>query len=376
MGTERLSRRQRRALGSIGLAIVVIAVAAFAFLHSTVRSTTKSPLQSINPRLVTSNPVRYDFVTPTLGWAVEYGVTPATTTGQFRVFKTTDGAQHWEAQLTGQGSGPGFISIEVQFLDRMHGFMTVGVPSYGEQFYRTNDGGAHWQPVALPAPLIVVVTFSDANHGWALAQPSSGSASTTGQLFKLYATRDRGLTWQALPDPPADAYYLAYRGPTEAWMGSLGPSLPHVYTSTDGGHSWQRHDLNPPPGRTWNTSGSGSSVQLLPVAGAVASTEGTDLFTSFDAGTTWRYVPAPPGQVAYQDAFHWWAINSPALYKSSDAGQTWTQVTDALPHWEFVPHVIDSKHAWAELTVVGGYALALTDDGGLHWTQASVPPTG
>ena len=70
---------------------------------------------------------------------------------------------------------------------------------------------------------------------------------------------------------------------------------------------------------------------------------------------------------------HWWSIKGTALFKSSDAGQSWVMVTNALPDLQYIPHVLDSKHAWALTIVVGGYGLALTSDGGLHWTQANVP---
>lgn len=38
-----------------------------------------------------------------------------------------------------------------------------------------------------------------------------------------------------------------------------------------------------------------------------------------------------------------------------------------------VPGVLDSRHAWASIFVMGGYGLVLTNDGGLHWALASVP---
>jgi photosystem II stability/assembly factor-like uncharacterized protein len=79
------------------------------------------------------------------------------------------------------------------------------------------------------------------------------------------------------------------------------------------------------------------------------------------------------GNVAYQDGVHWWVIDGTVLLKSSDAGQTWTQVTDTLPDWHYLPHVLDSKHAWADLATAVGGGLALTNDGGLHWTRATVP---
>lgn len=373
--SERYSRRRRRALGLSALAVVLMAAAGFAYLRSS--NITTTPQSSGVPFTPPStlNPVSYDFMTPSIGWAVVNVLVPSSAAGEYRVFRTVDGAKHWQRQFTGQGSSEGFGSIRVQFFVRMRGYMAIGVPSIGEQVYRTGDGGDSWQVVQLPSALCVVVTFSDADHGWALAQANP----ERGQLFKLYVTSDGGGTWQRLPDPPPDAYYLALRGAKEFWMGSLGPGPPHVYASTDGGSSWQRHDLPAPPGQMWGTGGNGTSVQLLPQMGVVANTwngptggEG-DAFASIDLGSTWRYVPLPTGQVAYQDASHWWLIRGSVLFKSSDAGQTWTPVTDSLPNWQFVPHVIDQQHAWAELTVVGGYGLAFSSDGGLHWKRANVP---
>ena len=107
----------------------------------------------------------------------------------------------------GPSSGPGFASITVSFFDKAHRYLAVDLAFSGEQVYRTNDGGDEWIPVQLPAPQSVVVTFSDASYGWALAQANPQSS----QLFRLYVTGDGGLTWRPLPDPPADAYYLAFR---------------------------------------------------------------------------------------------------------------------------------------------------------------------
>ncbi len=355
-------------MGLGALALIGIAAAGFAYLraNATLPSEQTNGVPSTNPLQVTTNQtIRYDFVTPSEGWAAENELGPSDGAGQFRVFRTVDAARHWTLQLVGPSSYPGFTQLSVQFFDQKQGFMEVGLPV---ELYRTDDGGAHWQTVALPTTPMDVITFSDLNHGWSLTAPNG-----------LYATVDGGNTWQKLPDPPADAYYLAFRRPTEAWMGSLGPGPPHVYASTDMGLTWQRHDLPPPPGRIWDTSGSGTTVQLLPEIGAVASTESgitgsseIDLFTSFDAGSTWRFVPPSPGYISYQDAFHWWAIQGRVLSKSSDAGQTWGQISDALPDWQILPDILDSKHAWSAI-VVGGFGLALTSDGGLHWSRANVP---
>jgi photosystem II stability/assembly factor-like uncharacterized protein len=103
--------------------------------------------------------------------------------------------------------------------------------------------------------------------------------------------------------------------------------------------------------------------------------------TSLDRGASWREVRLPAGSLGYEDSFHWWAMGGTGLFKSADAGQTWSQVSDTLPDWLYRPqlYIIDSKHAWASMSVptslspLGGNSLAFTDDGGLHWTRTQVP---
>jgi photosystem II stability/assembly factor-like uncharacterized protein len=102
-------------------------------------------------------------------------------------------------------------------------------------------------------------------------------------------------------------------------------------------------------------------------------------FTSFDGGATWRRASPPPfprgvpRRVAYQDDFNWWYIDVMTLYRSSDAGQTWTRAAENLPDWEIEPRAVDKKHAWAQLVSFGGYGLATTVDAGAHWTRVTVP---
>lgn len=387
----------------------MIAAAGFAYLRPTLTPKQATRPSSVDPQLVASNPVNYDFVSPSMGWASLIFVGPASEAGQFRIFRTVDGAKHWQQQIAGQSStrlNPGSSGpITVQLFGKTRGFMAFGQPV--EQFYRTADGGAHWDPVSLPpSARIDNVAFSDASYGWLLAAPPAGAAETPSfvvspstQALRLYATRDGGNSWERLADPPVDAAGLSFRRPTEAWMGGFGPGPPHVYTSSDAGQSWQRHELPAPAGGAWTVDRYfptfPTGIQLLPNVGAVATVEAITclaastspgpttcvnatsdifVFASVDGGITWKRLPLPPGNVAYQDSVHWWATNVDALVKSADAGQSWKQVATIPAGWQFLaPGILDSKHAWASLFLVGGYGLALTSDGGLHWTLAKVP---
>ena len=374
---EQPSQRHRRAAALIAIAIIVIASASAAYLRSTAP---KPPAparvvpSTISPLFSTADPVNFDFATMSSGWAV-LSLAPSGG-GPFEVFHTIDGAQHWHLQVQGQGTFSGTIPLAVRLLDDTHGFMVVGGP--GKLLYRTTDGGATWDPVGLPpSPRIDSIGFSDPTHGLLL----TGPISTRPQPLNLYATVDAGNSWQLLPDPPADAYNLSVRGPTEAWLGSLGPGTPHLYASSDGGRNWRRYELPAPSTGSWDTTANLFQIvgEVLPDAGVVVSVlcectqSGPFYFTSFDGGLSWSNVLVPKGSIAYQDAVDWWAINRMILFKSRDAGRTWAQASNRLPDWQYVPEVLDSMHAWALLILPTGFGLGVTNDGGLHWTLAPVP---
>ena len=102
--------------------------------------------------------------------------------------------------------------------------------------------------------------------------------------------------------------------------------------------------------------------------------------TSFDAGTSWTYTNLPPGTHAgtgpsygHQDSVHWWAVEGNALYKSSDAGQSWTRFADVIPSDLNFLRVFDAQTAWARLSPALASGLTFTSDGGLHWTVANPP---
>ena len=397
MVPEPLLQRRRRPVALMALAAVLIVAAGAVYLRpATANHPRTMPSSTVDPSLVTTNPVTYSFVTPSIGWA-SLRVVGSSGPSEFEIFRTIDGARHWQMQLSGQSNyGPGFEPLAVQFFGKAIGFMTVGEPI--ERLYHSGDGGDHWDPLVLPALQVDALKFSDATHGWGVGY--SGTRLPPGQA-QIYATSDAGQNWKPLPDPPADGGIVSFRSPLEAWMGSVDPLLPHVYTSSDGGQSWRRHDLPHAVGSHPDDRYFETAIELLPGSGAIATAEAfrcmvagpiggpkpaptplcgnttseAFLFASLD-GTSWRQLPSPPGFIVYQDSVHWWALSANAVFKSSDAGRSWRQVAVIPANLQFSSiSILDSKHAWASLFVMGGYGLALTNDGGLHWTLARVPAT-
>lgn len=356
------------------MAAISIAGASAAFLYSAQSPKPESAAASGNPLLVTRDFVTYSFTSPTEGWAVDMASGTAFTASRLAIFRTVDRGTRWDKQLSLGDEFFGYGALPLQAVDPAHSFMLLRGPTT-ELLFRTADRGAHWSHVTVPTPNVVEVDFVDKDYGWLLTSAND-----------LYVTHDAGSSWQALPAPPQDASQLRLRHSTEAWMPGFDPGPPHVYESGDVGQSWQRRDLPSPPDGSWNpNSYFQTSVELLPHAGVVAyvllQSGQRFTFTSFDGGAGWRYVRPPPGTVAFQDSSEWWAMGDTSLFKSSDAGQTWTEVTTALPDWMYRPnlYIVDPKHAWvsvsipASLSSPGGNGLAFTDDGGLHWTRAQVP---
>jgi hypothetical protein len=387
---EELGRHGRRALPLIAGALAAMVVASLIYLHPAFPSLPKGPVvpPSPSPSLVpTQYSALYDFVTANTGWALVVG--PDSGPSPSYVFRTTDGAKHWNMQLTAYSALPGIARI--QFFDSKRGVVAIGSPG---QLFRTSDAGAHWDSVSLPPYNADEITFSDPSHGWLLT-----SVPDPASTRHFFATIDGGGTWTELVWPKGTAWAanggiggLQFRRPGEGWLGS-GASEPAVYSTVDGGATWQPHAVpriaqanpDPPSGPAFAFY---TYVRLLPGFGVIANVDYSEggaykslAYTSFDGGTTWRSVAAPPDSTAwdfvFQDSSQWWAAPPGTLWKSSDAGQSWKRVSQQSDEWKYQPHIIDSKHAWAELFSSrnrgSGTGLATTSDGGLHWKQVDAP---
>ncbi len=179
------------------------------------------------------------------------------------------------------------------FLGQRRGWMMTGsfVPRPGGSrplLLRTDDGGATWSQVEIPASpeksfLLGTPVFPDRSaHGYLALGGSSG--------LQVYETRDGGATW-ADPYPAGVPWFSAA---PDRWVYSDGRNL---MTSRDWGRSWSTTPARLP--------GSGLALGFVEAAGpalwaydngtgpGMSTGAETALMRSLDGGATWNRMSWP-----------------------------------------------------------------------------------
>lgn len=279
------------------------------------------------------------FLTTSLAWVV--GAPPA---GPLTVFKTTDGGQTWQPGGSLQNATPN----QMIFITPQEGWILadLGVPPtyYAATIFRTTDGGNTWvkmssadgtaQNSAIPYGAKSGLGFLNTSTGWL-----TGSAAPEENVFWFYVTHDGGATWQQqlLPTPPGVNNAQFYLSP------------PSFFNGHDG---------------------------ILPVmiAAPETNTLSLDIYVTHTGGTTWQNTtPVQANSPNFIDGAHGWVTNGRTIFVTSDSGQHWTPLptNSALCEVESLDFV-SSTVGWAINAPPSALALPTllkTTDGGQTWTE-------
>ncbi len=259
-------------------------------------------------------------------------------------------------------------------------------------------------------PALAAQTVTDAASGTrALLQAVSPVNDTvvwiSGHRGTVLRTTDGGASWQARPVPGADS--LEFRdvqaaSADVAWVMSAGPGpLSRIYHTRDGGLTWVRQFLNTDPDAFYDCMT--FFDRDTGVAFSDASNGRTNILRTIDGGQNWVLLPASavPAPLEGEGAFAasggcvssvgshdaWIALGGPGarLFRSHDAGATWTATATPLVHAQSAGNTaVQFTSAMAGIVVggdVGNYArdssaaaVAISTDGGVSWELRPRPP--
>jgi photosystem II stability/assembly factor-like uncharacterized protein len=162
-----------------------------------------------------------DFNNYPIGWIVAGDVfNPG------KLFKTTNGGTTWNT-VTTISLTPG--GHEIQFTSNDIGWIMSGNSSVGglQRLYRTTNRGDNWDILLTnnSDTTFMSVYFINDSIGWISTFPS----------YTIFRTSDTGITWDRL-QTPAFFNSIYFYDSLKGWGGA---SSGEVYSTTDGGMSWE-----------------------------------------------------------------------------------------------------------------------------------------
>jgi photosystem II stability/assembly factor-like uncharacterized protein len=301
-------------------------------------------------------------LSPDVGWALRSTDNPGVLDrAVLAPARTSDGGRTWSDVTPPTARrllSPTQSSGTLFALDAEHAWFVVSL-SRGRRsravVFATTDGGHTWTRTAAFDSLgsSEWITFVDPRHGWLMSDLGAAMGS---HAVALYATGDGGRDWslvartRSLVAPGSgigglpvfcDKSAIRFATPTVGWMtGGCTAGGPYVESTRDGGRTWTAPSLPIPKSACASDGCQASKPQFFGATGflVVSGASHPFLLVTRDRGASWSRaaLPATTGtfpQIQFVDARHGFLVPAGAqgsragrLYRTSDAGRTWTAV--------------------------------------------------
>jgi photosystem II stability/assembly factor-like uncharacterized protein len=318
------------------------------------------------------------------------------------VFKSTNGGMTWVPTFDKQSvSSIGAIAVA----DADHNVLYVGTGeaclrgniSYGDGVYKSTDGGQTWKNIGLKDSRHIGALIIDPRNPDIALVAALGHAWGPNEERGVFRTADGGKTWQKVlykdentgaidvvfdPKNSSIVYAAMYQVRRQPWTFTSGGPGSGLYKSSDGGLTWKHlegHGL--PEGELGRIGISVSGANSNRVYALIEAKKG-GLYRSDDAGNTWtlvnddeRYrqrawyfthVFADPQQ---QDTVY--VLNTGA-FRSNDGGKTFDLLP--APHGDHHGLWIDPTNPKRIMNSNDG-GVTISTDGGKTWTEQNNQPT-
>lgn len=313
-------------------------------------------------------PQSASFVTPSLGWAWGPARWPTAAKRVAGVLaRTIDDGLRWTVVRTPPLAYGQSGIMGTRFLSRVRGYL------FGSELFATTDEGTSWHRVSVPGRVLDLESGGGAPYALALDCGRCARA----HLYRIGRALTRigppvTRTWWSLRAEGASVYLLT---PSRLSLGS------DLWASHDRGRSWQA--LAAPCQwsgalATWSPSGLALACGSQPAAGNQAKA----FYTSTNGGRSWRLVgklPFGAGYVASLAAADpdTWALGEARgqIELSTDGGRRWRPsrfkgAAAGVEGWGSISFS-DHLHGVAVPWTLNGDVLAFTSDGGRSWRKVS-----
>ncbi len=330
------------------------------------------------------------------------------------VWETQDAGRTWQPIFDGQPiASIGALAIapsnpKVLYVGTGEADMRSDI-AQGAGVFKSIDGGKSWSFLGLADSQQIgriLVHPTDANRVYvaALGHPYGPNAERG-----LYRSRDGGQSWQKIlasdrtpddtgaidlvfepgnPEVIYAALWQTRRTPWNIYPPSSGPDS-GLFKSVDGGDHWTAvsgHGFPAKVGRIGLAIGRTAPQRVYAIVDG-GSSDGTTagLYRSDDAGATWTHTSADPRiwgrgwyfggiKVDPRDADHLWALNT-AIYDSHDGGKTFVPVKGDPTGDDFHELWIDDSDPARQILGVDQGAIVTLNDGAT-WSSWLNQPTG
>lgn len=237
------------------------------------------------------------------------------------VRRSTDGGDSWDTSLQVEGS-KGITSVVIDPKDPD----VIYAGSIGEgQIYRSTDEGVSWSKLNQHFKMCTVW-----GQPQLIVHPTNSSiAYAATWLGGTWKTEDAGKSWKLLESAPISATALSINMENTEIIYLADRSSPTVWKSNDSGSSWEK---------VVDFSDDGALLVMRVYAN---------------------------GNTLYASTFHPCLLGG-KLYRSTDAGDTWTDITGALPKGVLDVEV-DPENSDNIYVTTNIYGVYKSTDGGETW---------